>query len=105
MYANINISNTYINMQRNHDPNIQILTSTFSLENNKKIIEFIKNAVSKYTDFSDIVHNIYDECIDTFDGKWTISIGDINRINSHSNADSVLSATIGPYKIIITYCE
>ena len=104
MYAKVNISNTYISLGNAQNKGLQVLTSDFTLEAKKTLIRFIENSVSQYSEFTDIIHSIYDQCINAYGGKWTISIGEINKINSHTNADHVMAVTIGPYKIIITYC-
>ena len=83
---------------------LQVLTCDFSSEMKKKIIRFIENSISKYSEFTDIVLNIGNQWKDSFGGKWTVSIGEINKINSYTNADNLFAVTIGPYKIIVTYC-
>ena len=105
MYAKVNISNTYISLGNIKNKGLQVLTSTFSLEVRNTLIGFIEKSVSQYSEYTDIVQSINNQCRKAYGGKWTISIGEINRINSASNTDHAMAVTIGPYKIIITYCK
>ena len=59
----------FLNLGNISKKGLQVLTCDFSSEMKKKIIRFIENSISKYSEFTDIVLNIGNQCKDAFGGK------------------------------------
>ena len=102
MIAKFNISETYINIGNKQDRDLHVLSSNLGPQAQRTVIQFIKNSVSKYSNYSDISYDINNQCIEQFGGTWTTIVGEINKLNSTTNCEHAFSASIGPYKIIIT---
>ena len=76
----------------------------FTSNEENKIVNIITNSVKQNSDWTQIVKNIWKECSNFKEGKWTVSIGDRDKLKGHTNEDTYfIAGNIGPYKIIIVY--
>ena len=108
---NINIKTNIINNEINNinnfapqhnDNNFEETFSNFDSQNKKFIVDFIVDSI-KYSDFSPIAKNIYEQCNNWKKGIWVVSVGEKNKYKIHLNTDYSLAVNIGPYKVTINY--
>ena len=105
MNSNVNISNTYITMQKYPNNQFVFLGSDNLSQSEAQIIrKFIIYAVSKYNEYTDIAANIQDNCTNTFGGIWIAIVGERDKYNYFAYLKKSYRVNIGPYKISVINC-
>ena len=99
---NVNINNTYIIMQNNPSFNLVFLgADNISKNEEQQLKNIIINAVSKYTEYTDLVLNIQEKCTSFFGGNWVAIVGERDKYNYCANLTKSYRVNIGPFKISV----
>ena len=105
MPSNVSINNTYFMMQQNPNYQFAFLGSDgLSQSEIETIKKFIIEAISQFSDYSDISGNIQKKVTKSFGKPCIVIAGERDKYNYWSYTGTVIRSyrtNIGPYKISV----
>ena len=99
----INNNINLLNQKQNYNSCELTIVNAFNQSEQNIIINFIVKSFSKYSDYINIAHCIFNDCFNWKKGLWTINVGEKNKFNSMQNSQKSLAYNYGTYKISINY--